>query len=211
MTRISIFVLLVVFSPALCCRERKDTVSPTSSQPNAHQHPPELNDALSRILGSPTISPQQLEAFTNQRDGYETDFVDFKPIWKRLDISSGQDGLFDGFDKSSTRWAAELIDVSSQLKPVKIVVKLSANGGADRRYLVFVKDEAESNVERWSFSGQIDITDNYEASAATRYHRVVSDSNHVWLVLRNAPRIGTGYRLVTRVGALSMNARPARC
>lgn len=191
--RVSIFGLFLVLSLALGCRERRGTVSLESPQSSANQHPPQQNDALSRILRSTAISPHQLEEYTNQRVEYETEVVDFKPIWRRLQIPRDQGGDFDGFDPSSTRWRAEVIDVSnSQLRLVKTIVKISTYGGADRRYLVFARDKAESGEDQWRFFGNIDITGNYEASEETQYHRVVSDSKHVWLVLRTAPRIGTG-------------------
>ncbi|SRR6266404_3738566 len=189
--RVLIFVLLLLVATALGCREKTARVSAESSQSNANQHSP--GQALSRILGSTTISPRQLEAYTNQHDQYEPEFVDFKVIWRRLQIPRDQDGTFDGFDPSSTRWKAELIDASNpRLELVKSIVKISAYGGADRTYLVFDRAEASPGEEQWRFSGNIDLTDNYEASEQTKYDRVVSDSKHLWLVLRTNPRIGTG-------------------
>jgi hypothetical protein len=188
--RVSILVLLLSLSLSPGCRERAGGGWAEGPHSDASQYPPKQNAELSRILSSPSISPRQLEEYTNQRDENENEFVDFKPIWRRLQIPRDQEGRFDGFDPASSRWRAELIDTSEpDMRALKAIVKISADGGADRRYLVFAKDEAG---ERWRFSGNIDFTDNYEASEATRYHRVVSDSKHVWLALRTAPRIGTG-------------------
>lgn len=190
--RILIFILLLS-SCALGCRVRNGRVSAEGSQSNVNHGSPGQSEALSRILSSATISPYQLEEYTNQHDEYETKFVDFKPIWRRLQIPRDEDGDFDGFDPSVTRWRAEIIDAGkSDESLVKIIFKLSAYGGADRRYLVFDKAQGSSGEEQWSFSGNIDIIGNYEASEETEYHRVVMNSKHVWLVLRSDPRIGTG-------------------
>jgi len=168
-------------------------VSEQGSQTNANKPTLEQADALSSILASTTISPKQIEEYINGHDEYETEFVDFRPIWRRLQIPKDQDGAFEGFDPSSTRWRAEVIDVgNAQPNLVKAIVKISVYDGADRRYLVFDRVDASSSEEQWRFCGNIDITGNFEASEETEYRRVVSDSKHVWFVLRSQPRIGTG-------------------
>jgi hypothetical protein len=191
--RLLIFLLLPVLSLFVGCREGRRTAYSKNSVPNAKLPSPRQVEALSRILASASISPYELEKFINGRAEDETSFVDFKPLWDSLHLSRDQDGDFDGFDPTFTRWRAETIDVAQpQLKLNKTILKISAYGGAVRRYLAFDRGEASSGEGHWHFSGYIDITDNYEASEETTYHRVVSDAKHVWLVLRTFPRIGTG-------------------
>jgi len=53
---------------------------------------------------------------------------------------------------------------------------------------------AESAESRWCFSGYIVVTGTYEGSEENDYYRVMSNSGHTWLILREQPRIGTGVR-----------------
>ena len=192
--RLPIFLLLALVSLGFSCRDRQGTVYSENPQSNTSRHSSERTDALSGILASASISQYEIERFTNEPG--EEEFVDFKPIWDRLQIPRDQNGDFDGFNPSSTRWRTEIIDViQPQLELNKTILKISAFGGADRRYLVFDRAVATSGEGQWRFSGNVDITDNYEASEESEYHRVVSNSKHVWLVLRTTPRIGTGISL----------------
>src|SRR5262249_53485061 len=116
-------------------------------------------------------------------------------IWKILRVKQDEDRIFDGFVPSYSRWHAELFSDGALGKNAgKLILKISANGGADRRYLVFSRDLSyRQGKVRWRFWGSIDVLDNkYEGSPHQSYHRMVNSGKHTWLVLRALGASGTG-------------------
>ncbi len=141
------------------------------------------------------ISPYDIQKYINQHDDNETELVDFRPIWKMMQVKPDEEGVFDGFVPSYSRWHAELFSAGTRVKKDRpLVLKISANGGADRRYLIFSLNRSyRSTNVRWQFSGCIDVLDNkYEGSPHQAYHRVVSSGKHTWLILRALAGSGTG-------------------
>jgi hypothetical protein len=108
-------------------------------------------------------------------------------------VPRDQDGIFDGFIPSYSRWRAEVIETpSSTEQAATVVLKIAVHGGANRRYLIF-KRGSPTPSGQWRFSGYIDILDNkYEGSAHNKYHKILSNEAGDWLILRELGASGTG-------------------
>lgn len=168
------------------CNTRQIIAHTDGSQPESERSSQDNHTLYpSRILDSPTVSPYDIEEFINSQRRDEDHFIDFRPIWERLQISKEQDEAFDGFAPSSTHWRAEVISfTSSSVDSNRTILYIELFGGAYRRYLFFDQDG------EWKCISHIDVLDCYEGSENS--HRIVSNGKQVFLVLRAHPRIGTG-------------------
>lgn len=193
-TRLCIlFTLLLVILPVSACSDRQSLIYGQVSQPNNTPSTSKEAGDYPNALESDTISPYQLEEYINRQDENEVEVVDFKPVWERLQVPRDQEGIFDGFIPSYSRWRAEIIETPSSTKhAATVILKIAAEGGANRRYLIFKRSSATPSAQ-WRFSGYIDILDNkYEASAHNKYHKIFSNVAGDWLILRELGASGTG-------------------
>ena len=181
---------------ALCgCSDRSTASSNENSNGAVRQETEKEPHAISRILESPSISPYEIQQFVNEQTGRQ--LVEFGPLWSKLRIPRDEEGIFDGFIASYSPWRAEVIDVSKsddgglREKNDLSILKIAAQGGSSRRYLIFrlVKDLPNSV---WQFLGNIDILGNYEGNKDIDYQKIVRHEHNTFLIVRTVPRIGTG-------------------
>jgi hypothetical protein len=105
-----------------------------------------------------------------------------------MGIERDSGGVFDGFVPSFGAWGTEIFPAFNPNTGSALVLVISADGGANRRYLVF-----RAAATRWRISGNIDILDNeYEGSPNKRYRKVVTSAHNTWLVIRRLEDRGTG-------------------
>lgn len=149
---------------------------------------------VSDLLRSKSISPYELARYINEQDTSKERKVDFKSVWNKLKIERDEDGVFDIYTPSFSRWRAEVIEVpSSDEHPDCVVLKIAADGGANRRYLVFKRIASAGSVRGWQFTGHVDHIDHkYEWSEHNRFYRVISNEAGDWLILRALGATGTG-------------------
>jgi hypothetical protein len=163
----------------------------------APQEPEKQTSSLSRLLESPSISPYEIQQFVNDQTGEQ--MVDFGPLWSKLQIARDSDDAFDGFIPSYSRWRAEIIEVAEQPAAADgservrySILRLIAEGGGSRRYLVFRLGGRIPKDREWHFSGEIDILRNYPSHEIIEFQKTVIHNGNVFLILRDKPRIGTG-------------------
>ena len=168
------------------------------TKPVAHIH----SDRLQKLLDSPSISPYAIENYIKESAESDEEFVDFKPIWERLNNLKTDDDvileedreIFDGFKPSFTRWQVELIDIpdlSNQIN--RVVVKIMIYGGAYRRFLIFKKETAPIPQSDWQFTGHFDTFSPREVPDLQKFLQVYSTENESWLIIRDLTGTGTGF------------------
>jgi len=159
-----------------------------TSSPIAGSYPGRAVDTATLAEEPQLLMPTRLERLINGVDKNSNSFLDFKSIWERLGIERDSEGVFDGFVPSFGAWGAEIFPAFNPNTGTALVLVISADGGANRRYIVF-----KAAATRWRITGNIDILDNrYEGSPHQRYRKVVINSHNTWLVVRRLGDIGTG-------------------
>jgi hypothetical protein len=134
------------------------------------------------------LLPYMLGHLINGVDKNFDGFLDFTAVWQRIGIERDSEGIFDGFNPSYSRWRSEFIAVNNPGVGRFVIVFISADGGADRRFVIFRQLKTE-----WQVVGKIDLLDNrYEGSRHEGYHRVITDGENTWLALRRLAASGTG-------------------
>jgi hypothetical protein len=171
----------------------RDTSRVRSSPAAAYPRRAVINATLSEE--PQLLVPYRLERLINDVETNLDAFWDFKSIWERMGIERDSEGVFDGFVPSFSAWAAEIFTAYNRNTGTAVVLVVSADGRANRRYVVF-----RGAGTRWRILGNIDILDNkYEGSPHQRYHRVVTNEHNTWLVLRKLGASGTGVYQVNEV------------
>jgi hypothetical protein len=174
----------------------------TESKVTAQRPPSQIESPNQIPPKSAPVSPYEIEERINEHDESETGLVDFKPVWEVMKIERDEQGIFDGFVPSYSRWHGEVFTAGGSGKQDNLaVLKISADGGADRRYLIFRTNGFDpSGKLMWKFSGYIDVLDNkYEGSPHQKYQRIMSNEKHTWLVLRALANSGTGVFQINEV------------
>jgi len=174
-----------VASSGLMLEQRRDA---GTSSPIAASYPGRAVDTATLAEEPQLLMPSRLERLINGVDKNSNSFLDFRSIWERMGIERDSGGVFDGFVPSFGAWGAEMFPAFNPNNGSGLVLVISADGGANRRYLVF-----RAAATRWRISGNIDILDNeYEGSPHQRYRRVVTSAHNTWLVIRRLEDRGTG-------------------
>jgi len=201
LTRLSGYMFLVAFSQFACGESHFVVKSNDSPQEIVKPAVQIHSDRLQKLLDSPSISPYAIENYIKESAESDEEYVDFKPVWERLHIPKNTNETlseedresYDGFKPSYSRWQVELINTRDAAEGFnQIVVKIMIYGGAIRRFLIFKPEIMSAQNIQWKFCGHIDEWFPKINPDIQQFHRVYSDENGSWLILRNGGGYGTG-------------------
>lgn len=189
------FCLGVTIATIELNRRSAPNIAPTStvepnpaSEPNSNTQPPEQNsyEPPQRYGGRPIVvsfDPQEIARLVN-RSKRIIEEVNLEPFWQEMGIDSGGFTFTDG----PFRAEVERVELDGQVGR-EIVIKLP-HSFHFCRFLIFKLINAQSSRPQWKFLGYIDHDFNrYEMAS----HRIVTNGNKSWLVIRGQVGSGSGF------------------
>ncbi len=199
--RLSVCFFLLAFSQFACGESHFVVNSNDRQQEPAKPSVQVHSTALQRLLDSPSISPYEMANYIKESAESDEEFIDFKPIWERLNnlkieddsLSEEEKEIFDGFKPSFTRWQAELIEIPDSYHQInRVVVKIMIYGGSYRRFLIFKQEHTATQRSDWTFIDHFDISFPKPNPDAQQFHHLHVNDIGSWLILRNGGGYGTG-------------------